>query len=91
VAQSAGLTGDAAALNGADEIDLADQLGGGEGLTDDHLQGVQTKIIIDVTAVNRDRAGAALIQTNAGDGRLTSAGAVLILSLALVHTLLPPD
>ena len=35
--------------------------------------------------------GAALIQANAGDGGFATAGAVLILSLALVHSLLPPD
>ena len=87
----AGLTGNAAALDGADDVDLADVLGGDQGLTNDQLQGVQTKVVVDVAAVDDDGAGAVLVNANTGDGRLTSAGAVLILSLALVHCKLPPN
>ena len=87
----AGLAGHAAALDGADDIDLADQIGRSQRLTDDHLQGIQAEIIIDITAVDGDGAGAALIDADTGNGGFTTAGAVLILSLALVHSLLPPD
>ena len=87
----AGLAGDAAAFDGADEVDLAEHVGGGQRLTDDHLQRVEAEVIVDVTTVDGDGAGAALIQANAGDGGFATAGAVLILSLALVHSLLPPD
>ena len=82
---------DAAAFDGADQIDLAQQVGSSQRLTDNHLQGIETEVVVDVTAVDGDSAGAALIQANAGDGRLATAGAVLILSFALVHSLLPPD
>ena len=86
-----GLAGDAAALDGADDVDLADQIGRSQRLTNDHLQGVQTEVIVDVTAVDGDGAGAALVDADTSDGGFATAGAVLILSLALVHSLLPPD
>ena len=85
------LAGDAAAFDGADQIDLAQKVGSSQRLTDNHLQGIETEVVVDVTAVDGDSAGTALIQANAGDGRLATAGAVLILSFALVHSLLPPD
>ena len=88
---SAGLAGNAAALDGADDVNLADGVGADQGLTNDELQGIETEVVVDVTAVDDDGAGAVLVNANAGDGRLTSAGAVLILSLAFVHDLLPPD
>ena len=88
---SAGLAGNAAALDGADDVDLADGVGADQGLTDDELQGIETEVVVDVTAVDDDGAGAVLVNANTGDGRLTSAGAILILSLAFVHDLLPPD
>ena len=91
VTQGAGLAGDAAAGDGGHHVELADGVGQHQGLTGDQLQGLQAEIIVDVTAVDGDGAGAALIQANAGDGGLATAGALLILSLALVHTLLPPD
>ena len=87
----AGLTGHAAALDGADDVNLAEGLGGDQRLTNDQLQGLEAKIIVDVTAVNDDGAGAAFVDADARDGGLTSAGAVLILFLALVQSLLPPD
>ena len=91
VTDGACLTGDAAAFDGADQVDLAQKVSGSQRLTDDHLQGIETEIIVDIATVDGNGAGAALIQANAGDGRLATAGAVLILSLALVQSLLPPD
>ena len=87
----AGLAGNAAALDGADNVDLTDQIGRSQRLTDDHLQGIEAEIIVDIATVDGDGAGAALIDADTGDGGLTTAGAVLILSLALVQSLLPPD
>ena len=52
--------------------------------------GLKAKVIVDVTAVDGDGAGAVLVNANAGDAGLTTAGAVKILFLALVHTMLPP-
>ena len=51
------LTGHTAALDGADDVDLAHQLSGDQGLTDDQLQGLQTEVIVDVTTVDDDGAG----------------------------------
>ena len=90
VAQSAGLTGNAAAFNGGNDIDLAELLGSGERLTDDHLQGLETEILVDVAAVDGDGAGAVLEEVNAGDGGLSTAGAVQIRLLGLIHSSLPP-
>ena len=87
----AGLTGHAAALDGADDVNLAEGIGGDQRLTNDQLQGFKAEVIVDVTAIDDDGAGAAFIDADARDGGLPSAGAVLILFLALVHSLLPPD
>ena len=54
VADGAGLTGYAAAGDGDNDVNLAQQIGGDQGLTDDQLQGVQTEILVDVTAVDDD-------------------------------------
>ena len=88
VTDGAGLAGDAAAGDGADDVHLAHHVGGDQGLTDQELQGVQAKVIIDVPAVDDDGAGSILIDTNPGDGGLPPTGAVGILSLAFVHVVL---
>ena len=87
----AGLTGNAAAGNGDNHVNLAQQIGGDQRLTDDQLQGLQTKIVVDITTVDNDGTGAVLVDANAGNAGLTTAGAVKILLLALVHSKLPPN
>ena len=88
--QSAGLAGHAAALDGGNDVDLAELLRSGEGLTDDHLQGLETEILVDVAAVDGDGAGAVLKQVHTGDGGLAAASAVLVGILRLIHSLFPP-
>ena len=90
VTDSAGLTGNAAAGDGDNDVDLAQQVGGDQGLTDDQLQGLQTEVVVDVAAVDDDGAGAVLVNANAGNTGLTTASAVKLLLLALVHSVLPP-
>ena len=80
-----------AALDGADHIHLAEQVGGDQRLTDDQLQGVETEVVVDLAAVDDNGTGAVLINADTGDRGLAAAGAVMILFLALVHRLLPPD
>ena len=80
MADGAGLTGNAAAGDGDNDVNLAQQIGGDQGLTDDQLQGVQTEILVDITAVDNDGTGAVLVNANTGNGGLTTAGAVKILS-----------
>jgi len=72
MAQSAGLTGHTAALDGGDDINLTEGLGRGEGLTDDHLEGLETEILVDVAAVDGDGAGAVLKEMHAGNGGLSA-------------------
>ena len=88
---SAGLAGNAAAGDGDNNVDLAQHVGGDQGLTNDQLQGLQTEVIVDITAIDNDGTGAVLVNTNTGNGGLTTAGAVKILLLALVHSKLPPN
>ena len=92
VADGAGLAGNAAAGNGGLDVNLADGAGGDQGLTDDELQGIQTEVVVDITAVDGDRAGAVGDEVNAGNGGLSAAGAVHIGLLALIgcHISLPP-
>ena len=90
VAQSARLTADAAALDGGNDVHLALAGGGHQGLTDDHLQSLQTEILVNIAAVDGDGAGAAGIDLDAGDRGLSAAGAVQIGLLRLIHFPLPP-
>ena len=87
---SAGLSGKSAALNGSDDIELALSSGNAERLVNDELQGLEAEVIVDVTTVDDDGAGALLIQADAGDGGLTTAGAVLVGVLGLIHVSFPP-
>ena len=81
---SAGLAGNAAAVNGCFDIDLADGAGGDQRLTDDELQGLKTEVIVDITAVYGDSAGAVGDEVDARDGLLSASGAVHIRSFALI-------
>src|SRR5699024_5606559 len=85
VADGAGLAGDAAAGDGDNQVNLAQGVGGDQGLADQQLQGLQAAVLVDIAAVEGDGAGAVLIDADAGHGGLPAAGAVVILSLALVH------
>ena len=91
MAHCASLAGDAAASDGSNDVDLANQTSGLQGLADDQLQGLQTEILVDLTTVDDDGAGAVLVDADACDGGLTTAGAVKLLLLALVHVKLPPN
>ena len=90
MAQGAGLAGHAAALDGGNDVHLAQGIGGVQGLTDDHLQSLQTKVLVDAAAVDGDGAGAVLKQVHTGDGGLAAASAVLVGILRLIHSLFPP-
>ena len=90
VAQGAGLAGHAAALDGGNDVHLAQGIGGVQGLTDDHLQGLQAEVLVDIAAVDGDAAGAVGEQVHAGHGGLTTASAVHIGILGLIHSLSPP-
>ena len=50
VTDSAGLAGNAAAGDGDNDVNLAQHVGGDQGLTDDQLQGLQTEVVVDVAA-----------------------------------------
>ena len=88
--QGAGLAGHAAAGHGGNDIHLAGVAGQLQGLTDDHLQGIQAEVIVDVTAVDGNGAGAVREQMDAGHGGLPAAGAIQVRLLRLIHSLNPP-
>ena len=83
VADGAGLAGNAAAGDGADDVEPAQGVGEIQGLADQKLQGLQAEVIIDVPVVNGDLAGAG-VKTDTGDAALSAAGAVVV-GLGLVH------
>ncbi len=56
VADSASLTGNTAAGNADDDIVLALQAQQDQRRTDDQLQGLQTKVVVDITIVDGDLA-----------------------------------
>ena len=90
VADGAGLAGHAAAGDGSNDVNLAHQLGGDQGLTNDQLQGIQTEVNVDGAAGDGDGASAILKQVDTGDGGLPAAGAIELRLLALIHDSNPP-
>ena len=90
VTDGAGLTGDSAACDGGVDIHLAAETDGLEGLTNDELESVKSEIIIEITTVYGDLAGAGGEEVDSRDGRLSSAGAVHIGLLRSIHYILPP-
>ena len=74
VTDSTGLTGDTATCDVGNDVELTGGAGNAEGLVDDELQGLETEVIIDGTAVDGDLTGAG-IDANASDGLLSAAGA----------------
>ena len=84
MADGAGLAGDAAAGDAAFDVELIRGAGQVQRLTDNQLEGVQAEIIVDIAAVDLHAAGP-LVQADAGNGFLSSAGAVKIRSLIVIH------
>ncbi len=90
MADGAGLAGHAAAGDGGNDVHLAQGVGSGQGLANQQLQGLQAEVIVDVAAVDGDRAGAVGEQMHPGHGGLAAAGAIQIRLLALIHSFVPP-
>ena len=84
----AGLTGDPAAGDVGNDIELARGAGDAEGLVDDELQGLEPEVIVNVAVVDGDLAGAG-IESDARDGALSSAGSVEIGFSARIHSSIP--
>ena len=85
MADGAGLAGDPAAGDGGGDIHLAQQIRGVQGLADNELQGLQTEVVVDVTAVDGDGTSAVGEQMHPGHGGLPAAGAVMVRLLALMQ------
>ena len=78
VADSARLTGEAAALHVHDNVELA---GGGselKGLIYDVLQGVKTEVFVQRPLIDDDAAAAVGYEPNAGDCLLSASGAEIL-------------
>ena len=88
VTDRAGLAGDAAAVHVRHDVELANRVRNAEGLVDDELQGLETEVIVNVAVVDGDLAGTG-IQSDAGNGALSSAGAVEIRFCTRVHRSIP--
>ena len=84
MAHSTGLTGYAAAGNGGFDIDLAKGVGRNQRLTDDELKGIESEVIIDVTAVDGDGTGAVGDEVDTCYGGLSAACSVEIGALGLI-------
>jgi hypothetical protein len=90
VTDCAGLAGEAAAGYGALYVELALGAGYFERLTANHLQGLETEVVVDGAVVDLDLTGAAREKTNAGNRGLSSAGAIEICLLRCIHQLILP-
>ena len=82
------LAGKAAASYSANDVKLLSGLGSFQRLTNDQLQGVQTKVVVEGTIVDGDFTSTARNQTNSCNRGLSSAGAVEICFLRCVHDLI---
>ena len=89
VADSASLAGNTAAGNADDDVVLALQAQQDQRRADDQLQGLQTEVVVDITIVDGDLAGAG-VNANAGNGILTTTSAVEI-RFGFVLVRLPPS
>ena len=87
VADGAGLAGAAAADNVDNNVELAFGAGEHQRAAGEQLQGVEADVIVDITAVDGELAGA-VVHAHAGDRVLAAAGAVEIF-LGFVHGLPP--
>ena len=72
-----GLAGNTAACHAADNIKLIGGFCQLKRLTNDQFEGIQSKIIVNITVVNGYLSGT-LINPNAGDRAFSSAGSVKI-------------
>ena len=72
VTDRAGLTGNASAGSGADDIEFAFRAGDGERLVDDELQRFKSEVVVDVEFIDGNRAGSG-INADAGNGFFSSA------------------
>ena len=77
VADSACLAGDSAAADAANDVKLIGGAGKSERLTDDELESLKAEIIVYISAIDGDLAGAG-INADSGNGALSAAGAVEI-------------
>ena len=77
MADSASLAGTATADDVDDNVELALVLSQNERAVGEQLQGLQTKVVVDVAAIDGHLAGA-VVNANAGNGMLTTASAVEI-------------
>ncbi len=90
MADSASLSGEAAALNGALHVELTGGARSLERLTAYHFQCLKAEVVIDSTIVYLDIAGAARIQTHTRNGGFPSARAVELSLFRCIHQLIPP-
>ena len=77
MANSACLTGNAAACNAADNIILIGSAGENERLTNDELECFKTEVIVNISVVNGNLSGTC-IKTNTGNRTFSSACSVEI-------------
>ena len=77
VSDSTCLTCNAAACNCADDVELVSSIGNAEGLTNDELQGLKAKVVVDISAVDGNLTGT-WINSNSCNGVLSSACSVVI-------------
>ena len=89
VTDSACLTGEAAALNVNNYVELANGISDTEGLIYDILEGLETEVITYVSAVNGNNAGTG-IEANSCNRLLSSACAVEIGFSTSIHQTFPP-
>ena len=84
VTDSTCLTGEAAAANVCNDIELTNGLGNTEGLVNDELESLKTEIIVYISAVDGYVTGTG-IETNSCNRLLSSACAVEIRFSASIH------
>ena len=86
---SACLTGETAAVYVSNDVKLTNGFGNTEGLVNDELEGIKTKVIVNISAVDGDSAGTG-VKANSCNGLLSSTCSVEIRFSTGIQSTNPP-
>ena len=80
----AGLAGDTAAGDSAHDVKFSERIGQGQRLANDELKGLKAEIIVDIAAIDRDRAGTRIKSYTRN--RLFAAARAIELRFRFIHS-----
>ena len=89
VTDGACLSGESSAVYAADDVELTESVGNGEGLVNDELESFETEILVNILTVDVDNAGSGN-DADTSNGLFSSSCSVEIRLRACIHGFLHP-